>query len=55
MSDRDAYAEGREAYDSGKPETTNPFDLAEDEQNYLAWNDGWNDAYEGDGENLTGI
>lgn len=48
MSDRDAYAEGYDAYLDGKPETANPFDLAEDEQNYLAWNDGWNDTAEND-------
>lgn len=46
MSDRDAFAEGREAYDAGKYESENPFDLTEDEANYLAWADGWIEAAE---------
>ena len=46
MSDRDAFAEGREAYDAGKCESENPFDLTEDEANYLAWADGWIEAAE---------
>ncbi len=45
---RDAYAEGREAYHAGKSETENPFDLGEDEDNYLAWSDGWIEAAEED-------
>lgn len=45
---RDAHAEGREAYHAGKSETENPFDLGEDEDNYLAWSDGWIEAAEED-------
>lgn len=44
----DPYAEGREAYDAGQPETANPYDTDDcgDEEAILAWLDGWNAAAE---------
>lgn len=46
--EKDPYAEGREAHDAGKPETANPYDMDDlsDDENAMAWNDGWNAAAE---------
>lgn len=44
MSDTDPHAEGREAHDAGKSETANPY--PEDSDNFMSWNDGWNEAAE---------
>lgn len=35
----DAFAEGAEAFLSGKGEDENPYDPIQDE--HLSWNDGW--------------
>lgn len=42
----DAFAEGREAYDAGKPETANPYDWELDGELSDMWLDGWNAAAE---------
>ncbi len=44
MSHDDPFAEGREAHDSGVPETENPYSADSDE--FLSWNDGWMAAEE---------
>lgn len=44
MSGNDPFAEGREAHDSNKPETANPY--PEDSDDHLSWNDGWNEGAE---------
>ena len=38
-TERDAYAEGADAYLSGTSETANPYEIHTDE--HLSWNDGW--------------
>jgi hypothetical protein len=37
----DPFAEGREAFDAGWPETTNPYDPDEGFDDFTKWNDGW--------------
>ena len=44
----DPYAEGREAFDAGKGEDANPYDLSDNESAHLMWNDGWSDAADDD-------
>jgi ribosome modulation factor len=46
--DNDAFAEGREAYDAGQSETSNPY--PDDSEDHLSWNDGYREALEEDGE-----
>lgn len=45
---QDPYDEGRAAYLTGKPESDNPYDIRDNEQAYLAWLYGWNEAMDGD-------
>lgn len=40
----DPYAEGAEAFYSGKSVTANPYDLKTQETEHLSWNDGYWDA-----------
>ncbi len=43
-TERDAYAEGADAYLAGMSETANPY--PEDSDEFLSWNDGWRATYE---------
>lgn len=43
----EAYAEGVAANQRGESKSANPYDLSDETENHLAWNDGW-DSAEGD-------
>jgi len=45
---KDYYAEGYDAYMSGRDETANPYEISENEDAHLSWNDGWNQACDED-------
>ena len=45
-SEDEAYQEGRTAFEDGKAEDDNPYDSDTDE--HLSWNDGFNDATDGE-------
>jgi hypothetical protein len=40
----DPFAEGYDAALAGKPQTSNPYDMDSEFDNYAIWNDGW-DAF----------
>jgi ribosome modulation factor len=42
----DPFAEGYEARMAGRSDTDNPYDLTDQEDAHLSWNDGWNEADE---------
>lgn len=42
--DEAAYVEGKIAYLSGVPESANPYAIDGNEDDHIAWNDGWNIA-----------
>lgn len=44
MEEIDAYAEGYDAWNCGKLDSDNPYDLEDQESLHMDWNDGWNDA-----------
>ncbi len=43
-TERDAYAEGADAFLAGTSETANPYPEESDE--FLSWNDGWRATFE---------
>lgn len=47
---KNAEEEGFEAALVGQPETANPYDLDNAEDDHLSWNDGWNRFHDDEAE-----